>query len=197
MAATDDGDPRRNIEEWVAQTCGVIRRSAWGAKPPVHRLESDWNYDSIVIHYTGHGDYPDMRSVQIFDVEHRAWDDVSYHYAISPAGEIFEGRELIYKGSHIKLQNTGKIGIVCMGDFDSGWRSVVEGRGYSGDPVKSPMLGALKWISQTLISVFPIMVFGGHKEYGESETCPGTNLLPVVQAMRAELKLAPPVFRKF
>ena len=70
-------------------------------------LEHDWNYDSIVVHYSGHQFYPDMRSIQDFDIGHRHWDDFSYHYGIAKTGEIYEGRELIHKGSHIKLQNTG------------------------------------------------------------------------------------------
>lgn len=148
------------------------------------------------MHYTGHGSYPDMKSIQTFDVEHQAWDDIAYHYAVSPAGQLFEGRELIFKGSHVKLQNTGKIGIVCMGDYDSGVLNLLEGRRYGGDAVKPPMLAALRLLSQTLTATFPIKVFGGHMEYGESATCPGTNLLLAVQAMRGELKLAAPIFRK-
>ncbi len=193
--APDEFARRRATEDRVAQARGITRRAAWGAQVPVHPLEPDWNYDSIVVHYTGHGSYPDMKSVQAFDIEHRAWDDVAYHYAVSPAGQLFEGRELVYKGSHVKLQNTGKIGIVCMGDFDSGVLNLLEGRSYGGDTVQPPMLAALKRLSQVLVATFPIKVFGGHKEFGESETCPGTNLLPAVQKMREELRLTAPTYR--
>ena len=67
-----------------------------------------------------------MRAIQLFDTEHLHWSDVAYHYGISMKGEIFERRELIYKGSHVKSQNTGKVGIVCMGNFDGSLRNLLE-----------------------------------------------------------------------
>jgi hypothetical protein len=187
---------RQAAEDRIAQACGVARRATWGARQPTKPLEPDWNYDSIVVHYTGHGSFPNMQSIQDFDVDHQHWEDIAYHYAVSPTGALFEGRELQFKGSHVKLQNTGKVGIVCMGDFDASLRNLLEGRAYGGDGVQSAMLAALEKLSRTLAANFPITTFGGHKEYGDTETCPGTNLLPAVQAMRMKLNLAAPTFRK-
>lgn len=178
--------------ENIIRTCAIKRRSEWGARPPAGALEPDWNYDSIVVHYTGHDNLVTMNAIQNFDLDHRHWTDVAYHYAVSPTGQIFEGRQIIYKGSHIKLQNSRKVGIVCMGDFDSGVRSWWGGHGWDGDPVQTSMLSALERLSRTLMATFPIKVFGGHKEFGDSETCPGDNLLPAVDAMRTKLKLAAP-----
>ncbi len=101
----------------------------------------------------------------------------------------------MFKGSHVKLQNTGEIGVVCIGDFDASLRNLFEGRAYGGNSVQPPMLASLERLSRTLVANFPISTFGGHKEYGETETCPGNNLLPAVQVMRARLRLAP-TFRK-
>ena len=137
-----------------------------------------------------------MRAIQDFDHDHRDWDDIAYHYAVSPTGMLFEGRELMFKGSHVKLQNTGKVGIVCIGDFDVSLRNLFEGKAYGGDGVQTAMLASLERLSRTLVANFPITTFGGHKEYGETGTCPGTNLLPAVQAMRGRLRLAAPTFRK-
>ncbi len=58
------------------------------------------------------------------------------------------------------------------------------------------MLSALEKLSRTLVANFAIATFNGHKEYGETETCPGTNLLPAVQALRTKLNLSAPMFRK-
>ncbi len=58
------------------------------------------------------------------------------------------------------------------------------------------MLAARKRLSQILVATSSIMVFGGHKEFGDSDTCRGTNLLPAVRQMREDLKLAAPTFRK-
>ena len=101
----------------------------------------------------------------------------------------------MFKGSHLKLQNTGKVGIVCMGDFDSGWRNLIVGKPYDGDPVRSTMLAALARLSRTLQANFALSTFGGHLEYGDSATCPGAHLLPDLRAMRRELRLAAPIHR--
>ena len=198
MADPDTGQlaTRRGVEDAIASALHITRRAAWGARPPTGPLEPDWNYDSIVVHYTGHDTYESPLAIQNFDVGHQHWQDIAYHYAISPAGRIFEGREIVFKGSHVKLQNTRKIGIVCMGDFDSSIFNLISGKGYSGDEVRGSMLDALRRLSQELMRRFPITTFGGHQEYGVSESCPGSNLLPRVQALRTKLHLAAPVFQK-
>lgn len=188
---------RKGVADAIARALQIVRRSAWGAQAPKHSLEPDWFYDSIVVHYTGHDTYESPRAIQDFDVNHQHWDDIAYHYAVSPTGKIYEGREIVFKGSHVKLQNTGKIGIVCMGDFDSAMSNLLLGKSNSGDPVRSSMLDALRRLRRELMLRFPITTFGGHKEYGVSESCPGSNLLPHVEAMRTELRLSAPVFQKF
>lgn len=186
---------RRVVADKIAQAAQVIRRSAWGASAPTHSLELDWDYDSIAVHYTGHEHLTTPKAIQSFDMEHQHWDDMAYHYAISPTGQIYEGRELVYKGSHIRLQNTGKIGIVCMGDYDTGVMSFLEGHGFSGDPVETAMISSLKRLSQILQHSFPVRFFGGHLEFGDSSTCPGDKLLPIVQSMRNDLGLSAPKHR--
>lgn len=186
----------RAIEDQIATACGIVRRGEWGARAPATALAPDWNYDSIVIHYSGHETYS-MRGIQDFDMDHHHWDDFAYHYAVGKDGKMYEGRELVFKGSHVVSQNTGKIGIVCLGDFDTSWRNIFAGQSYSGDAVPSVMLTAVKRLSLALIGRFPIKTFGGHIEYGVTDTCPGNNLLPPVVAMRGELKLAAPVYRTF
>ncbi len=187
---------RRVVEDSIASALHITRRAAWGARAPTRPLDPDWDYDSIVVHYTGHDTYESPLAIQNFDVGHQHWQDIAYHYAISPAGRIYEGREIVFKGSHVKLQNTRKVGIVCMGDFDSTVYNLLAGKAYSGDQVQSSMLDALRRLSRELMRRFPIATFGGHKEYGVSESCPGSNLLPRVQAMRTELRLAAPIFEK-
>ena len=55
------------------------------------------------------------------------------------------------------------------------------------------VIASLKRLAEALMANFPIRTFGGHMEYGDSATCPGSSLLPVVRALRKELKLAVPV----
>ena len=186
---------RRGVADAIASTLNIVRRPAWRARTPTRVLDPDWDYDSIVVHYTGHDTYESPLAIQDFDVGHQHWDDIAYHYAISPAGKIYEGREIVFKGSHIKLQNSRKIGIVCMGDFDSTVFNLLAGKAYSGDEIRSSMLDALRALSRELMRRFPITTFGGHKEFGVSESCPGSNLLPRVEVMRRELRLAAPAYK--
>lgn len=192
VISSEELSKRKQIEDAVAGALKMVRRKEWKAQPPVKELELDWDYNSIVIHYTGHDKFTTAADIQKFDLEHRHWDDIAYHYAVAPEGTIYEGRELVYKGSHIFKQNTGKIGIVCMGDFDANWRNLLVGEPLSGDDVKASMLDAVKRLTDALRARFPIAYFGGHMEFGDSDTCPGSKLLAKVKEMRTELGLQAP-----
>lgn len=199
MAATPSDielKQRRAVQARILQNCSIASRASWSARAPDAPLDYDWNYDSIVVHYTGHQSYPNMRSIQDLDMEHdRDWHDVAYHYGISRDGKITEGREILFKGSDVYHQNTGKIGIVCLGDFDSSLRNLLMGKGYSGEQVPEAMLRSLERLSLQLRQAFPIRYFGGHIEYGKTAVCPGSKLLPLVQAMRTRLGFGAPTYR--
>lgn len=137
-----------------------------------------------------------MRSIQNFDLDHQHWDDIAYPYGITKDGQIHEGREIVFEGSHVKLRNGGKIGIVCLGDFDASWYNLLRGRSVAGEIPGMPLLNSVKRLARALIANFPIRVLGGHKEYGDVASCPGSNLMPAVIALREELKLSAPLFRK-
>jgi hypothetical protein len=47
-----------------------------------------------------------------------AWGDIGYHYAIDPAGRVWQCRELTWQGAHVKNQNPGNLGILVMGNYD-------------------------------------------------------------------------------
>ena len=44
--------------------------------------------------------------------------DIGYHYAIDPAGRVWQCRELTWQGAHVKNQNPGNLGILVMGNYD-------------------------------------------------------------------------------
>ncbi len=46
------------------------------------------------------------------------WGDIGYHYAIDPAGRVWEGRPLQWQGAHVKARNEGNIGVVVLGNFE-------------------------------------------------------------------------------
>ena len=187
---------REALMNAIATDLKIVRRDGWGAAPPARPLEPDWDYNAIVIHNSGHGHLDTMLKIQKFDLGERHWDDISYHYGIMPDGTIFEGRPLIYKGADVKNQNTGKIGIVCIGDYDAGVVNWFSGRAYGGDPILPQMLAAMQKLSRRLMAAFPTIVyFGGHIEYGDTADCPGSVMMPYMAATRKVLNLKVPVKR--
>ena len=191
---TPTAEERVTVMNDILSSVGVLRRCTWGASPPAKPLAPDWDYEAIVMHNTGHGHIDTMKKIQAFDFADRGWEDISYHYGIAANGTIMEGRQIIYKGADVKNQNTGKIGVVCIGDYDGGLKSWVGGHGVSGDPITTPMLLAMKRLTIRLRLAFPtIKYFGGHIEYGDTADCPGSKMLPVVAAMRQELGLITPI----
>ncbi len=186
---------RRAIVDSIAADLKIVRRAAWGAKPQARVPELDWDYTAIVIHNTGHGSIDTMPKIQDLDQNTRGWDDVAYHYAVRADGVIFEGRELVYKGSDVRNQNTGKIGIVCIGDYDKTPLNWLSGRAYAGDAILPAMLDSVRRLTVRLRSSFPIVFFGGHIEYGDTADCPGSEMLPKVAEMRAALGFKVPIKR--
>ncbi len=58
------------------------------------------------------------------------------------------------------------------------------------------MMDSLRKLSRRLIASFPLMrYFGGHIEYGDTNDCPGSELIPYMAELRDELKLSVPIKR--
>ena len=76
--------------------------------------------DNIVIHHEGNNQTYDVRHVQRQHMFGDGWWDIGYHFIVGPAGTIYEGRDIGVRGSHAKGANTGKIGVLFLGDFEPG-----------------------------------------------------------------------------
>ncbi len=170
---------------------GVVRRAAWGARPaaiPMSPANLDWDYDTIVVHHSGRRGLTDPRAVQNEHMDRNHWCDVGYHFMIGPAGQIYEGRSLLFKGSHVRGANTGKVGILVMGDFE---RELLGLLGREPDPRQ---LASLLRLARGLTELFPhIAVLGGHKDFVPSTACPGNLLYPRLGGLRAALGLQTPI----
>jgi N-acetyl-anhydromuramyl-L-alanine amidase AmpD len=84
---------------------------------------------------------------------------VGYHFIVVRSGQVFEGRDLMFKGEHIAGANTGKIGIVLTGDY--------EHQVFDSDHDLSPaQLASVTKLINSLKSRFPTLVnIGGHRDY--------------------------------
>lgn len=112
----------------------IISRAGWNAAKPVKY--SRHSPQRIVVHHSYqptikqfHG-ADTIRGIQRFHMRDKGWDDIAYHFLISPDGlQVFEGRPVWAVGSHcggavpVNVQrnfgNTGSVGICCIGDYDT------------------------------------------------------------------------------
>lgn len=106
---------------------GVIPRSRWTSAAP-----RDWLADPmgsvrrITVHHDaidpmpGTGTDDVARRLDSIRRSHlgRGWADIGYHYAIDPAGRVWEGRPLRLQGAHVADQNPNNLGIVMLGNFE-------------------------------------------------------------------------------
>jgi N-acetyl-anhydromuramyl-L-alanine amidase AmpD len=134
---------------------------------------------------SGEKDPPTIEEKHMVSVHQ--WEDVGYHYIIEPNGDIFEGRHLAFKGSHVELANTGKIGILITGDFDpSVWNP------NSGKPTPAQMKSAEDLINALKGAFSTITKIGGHKDYKVKTVCPGDELYKLIPGLRTKTSLGGP-----
>jgi len=159
-----------------------------------------------------------MHDAQNYDMEKHSFDDIGYHYAVSCPGELIEGRDIRFKGSHVAGDNTGKIGIVLLENLaerGEGWQqeysreslgrqiidspSIVYDR-VAPNPARPPdtQINALTTLIATLKEYFNVTALGGHREYqllapgNEGRACPGKYGMVIVEEMRAKFQFLPP-----
>lgn len=106
---------------------GAIPRSTWATGAPIPtRMDPLTGVHRITIHHDGMTPFSSTSqgdaAARIDSIRraHQAqgWGDVGYHFAVDPAGRIWEGRLLQFQGAHVKDKNPGNIGIVCLGNFE-------------------------------------------------------------------------------
>ena len=206
----------------------LLERSSWGARPPKNALTpSRWDYRDIVIHHAGRsyscavnkqGAIEQMRAAQSYDMDSHDFDDIGYHYAVSCPGEVIEARDIRFTGSHVKGDNSGKLGIVLLENLaeageawqqeysrKSIWQKFKGSLDITRDalafdhsmPTQS-QIDALSALISTLKEFFNITALGGHREYqllapgSEGRACPGKYGMQVVEEMRMKFRLQAP-----
>jgi hypothetical protein len=177
---------RRRVAREVAVAHKIHRRWDWGKRTPNYSImEYDWDYTIVAIHHSGNNGEKDPVEIETKHMVTRKWDDVGYHYLIPPNGEIYEGRYLAFKGSHVEKANTGKVGILIMGDFEhQAWD-------FDDDPTSAQLDSAAKLIN-TLKGHFALDKLGGHKDYKAGTECPGGELYKKLPDLRKKTGLGGP-----
>lgn len=183
-----DPDRIKTVDSFIRSN-GIIPRSDWGAreaKIPDKPESYDWNYDTIVIHHSGSSGDTSPLSIQSKHFG-KNFDDVGYHLMISPGGQVYEGRRLYYKGSHTENANTGKIGILIMGNFEKEFLGLL-----GGVPSAAQIAGAKKLVLSLKLPFPTLRTLGGHKDFKVTTECPGNQMYPLLDDMRTSTGLVAP-----
>jgi hypothetical protein len=185
-----DQDHLHRASEFL-QSNNIIPRSAWGARDSriADRPDNlDWDYNTVVVHHSGRSGQTDPKKIQNKHMDTNHWDDVGYHFMIGPSGQIYEGRQLVYKGSHTEGANTGKIGVLVMGNFEREFLGLLGGK-----PSPSQILALKKLVTDLKKLFLGLKTLGGHKDFKATTECPGNQLYPLLPEIRQALGMqAPP-----
>ena len=188
-----------------------IERPEWRAKAPETTLERDWDYSMIALHHAGRSyscgsGAQQMLEIQQMQQSKEDFTDIGYHFGIDCAGNIYEGRDIRFKGTHVLRFNTHVIGIVLLNNLttpEEGGGLVAFGRktldslGYgTTNRIPKQQWEATSSLITALSSVFLIRHLGGHKEFPHQKSngkiCPGNIAMEMIQALRGNTNLLPP-----
>ncbi|WP_215782035.1 N-acetylmuramoyl-L-alanine amidase [Paludibacterium sp. B53371] len=190
-----------------------VPRSDWAAhKSKSIDLKDDWDYKQIAIHTAGRSYSCGPGALQLQQIQEMHMDkkdkaDIGYHYAIDCFGNVYEGRDIRFKGEHLNAYNTGVIGIVLLENLmeskeGNDWIATVKRAtkaivGLKEPTVPSAQEESLLRFIKVLQEFFNIKILGGHREFphqeeGEGHTCPGNVGLQLVSRLRSATGLAKP-----
>lgn len=189
-----------------------IERSDWRAhKNRTKKMKDDWDYSKIAIHHAGRSYSCGPAALQLLEIQDKQMstvptDDIGYHYAVDCYGNIYEGRDIRFKGENVKDHNTGVIGIVLLenlttpeegADGVARTRTFLDRLGFNQTPtVPSLQADGAKILVSVLKEFFQITTLGGHREFpeqlGEGKICPGNIGMAFASELRKSTGLAAP-----
>lgn len=175
----------------------IIDRTSWGAAEPdiagsnegyydpifnpggwyVYPNPLDQQLNTLIIHHsaTAPGDTPG--NIQQVHMTAQGYADIAYQFLIDEGGLIYEGRSITVRGAHTGGHNTGTVGIVLIGNFES-------------DNPTFEQLCSLKHLSTYLKNLYHITHLAGHHDFQpEITVCPGEHLAEELPGIAAELGL--------
>lgn len=177
----------------------IIDRATWGALPPDHNAPNErgfysalnpggWRvyegaladvYRTVVIHHSVVYEATPARTLAAIQTLHRqtrGWADVAYHYFVSQAGDIYEGRALDVRGAHVAGHNTGSVGVCLLGDFTQSYPTI--------DQLASTQ-ALLRWLTTTL----DLTHLAAHRDFNDWTECPGQHLLDRLETLADDVGL--------
>lgn len=131
------------------------------------------NITHVVVHYSATFEDQNL-TVKDIDKMHKArgWKGVGYHYVIRRDGVVEKGRPDNVVGAHVAGQNSGKIGICCIGGCN---RATGPNKGV--DNRTPAQIKAQIALIKTLLARHPKAKVVGHRDLASTQ-CPGFDVIP-------------------
>lgn len=163
---------------------GAISRSSWAKGQPIPRnMNRMLPARYITIHHDGMTPFTSTSKssaasrLETIRKSHLRrdggrWGDIGYHFAIDPAGRLWQGRPLTWQGAHVKAQNEGNIGVVVLGNYER-------------QSVNRAQASAIETTLRSLMRKYnvPVSRVRTHQEWAAT-ACPGKSLQQVMVGIR-------------
>jgi len=121
-------------------------------------------YNTLIVHHSALDLSYGPLQVQQLHMKNKGYADIGYHYLIDSQGRISEGRVIRARGAHTGGFNTGTIGVVLLGNFET------------GEPPEA-QTQALHTLSRYLAGTYTLTHLAGHRDFQPGVTlCPGVHL---------------------
>jgi N-acetylmuramoyl-L-alanine amidase/Bacterial Ig-like domain len=218
--ADDDGGAAGTVADAAVNAPPIVTRKEWGANENTrfdsagHELwpPSYYPLQTMIVHHTdGRNNDPNpaatIRAIYYDDAVIRGWGDMGYNFLIDSAGRIYEGRHArnyaagerhdgedlagnVARGAHARGFNSGTLGIVLLGTFDTVLPTTA---------ARSALTGLLAWeserhgINPTTASTYTNPDLGtslflnhisGHRNVNATD-CPGAKFYPTFPSLRS------------
>ncbi len=162
---------------------GILDRRDWGSRELNHDAPNEtgfftadnpegWYvyagdlravYRTVVVHHSVLYEADDpatMRAIQQQHMDLRGWADIGYHFGVGQSGQVFAGRALDVRGTHVERFNTGSVGVVMLGDFSQ------------SAPTPSQVEACRRLIDWLALRL-ELTHLAGHGDFNSSTDCPG------------------------
>ncbi|MDD5658212.1 MAG: peptidoglycan recognition family protein, partial [Elusimicrobia bacterium] len=153
----------------------VVSRISWGARK-ARAVQSDIASYRITIHHTEGPAAQSARDIQKFH-RSKGWNDIGYHYLIYDGSSILEGVPPGVRGTHVRAQNDGNVGIALVGDFNK--------QVPTGPQVLALIKAAAAVAKRDKMDVDSEAFLLGHRDYARYNSCPGKYLYAMLPKIRA------------
>jgi hypothetical protein len=180
----------------------ILRRGAWGGRPPKYAY-SYTRAGHIGVHHTASVDdftastraecAARLRAIQAFHMDTNGWNDIGYAWVVCRHGDVFQGREddddsTDVQGAHDGF-NRESTGLSLLGYFHPPYDQ------HPTEEQLSSLVDLIAWISglrgidpagRSLYEAFGAEVDNvyGHREVKET-SCPGDHLFALKELLRA------------